>query len=40
MYALGFYKEKILTEEANVHNLKKCFDFFNSLGHDNKSPSV
>lgn len=39
MYALGFYKE-INFKETNVHNLKKCFDFYNNFGHDNTSPSV
>lgn len=37
---LVFIKKKIQTKEANVHNLKKSFDFYNNFGHDNKSPSV
>lgn len=37
---LVFMKKKIQTKEANVHSLKKYFDFYNNFGYDNTSPSV
>lgn len=40
VHALGFIKTKIQTKEANVHNFKKCFEFYNNFGHDNKSSLV